>query len=118
MLVRQLDRHYSWHTSLKTTKPLEACYNSSAPVQLTGINRKLISCECERRSFGTAAGACRSAAKDECHPQVRQMMDEEEVIGMLEPEAFARWVHAQLQRDREGVVAAMSLFARVNAGIS
>ena len=34
---------------------------------------------------------------------------------MLEPEVFLRWVEAQLQRGPEGVVSAMSLYARVNA---
>ena len=58
-------------------------------------------------------GADTSTAKVD--PRVCQMMDEEELIGMLEPEVFLRWVEAQLQRGPEGVVSAMSLYARVNA---
>ena len=59
--------------------------------------------------------ADKSTTNEESHPRVCQMMDEEELIGMLEPEAFSRWVDAQLQRDPQSVISAMSLYAHVNA---
>ena len=55
--------------------------------------------------------------KDELEKKLSEMMDQEEVVEMLEPSVFKTWVEANLVKDHELMLNALSLYVRVNNAV-